>query len=250
MEDNLSLVSTWITECDHNHEKCPVPSPTPSEMPARLIQVKSTGPNSSAHTLQLVQVSSLSIPSEGIKYAALSHCWGDPTSLLQTTSQNLQSHMQSIPLSCLPQTFQDAVRVTRALDIPYLWIDSLCIVQGDAQDWEVEAAKMGPLYQNAYLTIAATKASGSTEGLFISYSPTLKLEVCTPENSLGESTHLYVRPWVWFEFIPRAFTALTSRMGLPRNDALATNNPFRRGANILVLRHLSRLGEWNVGCTD
>ncbi|KAN0102630.1 hypothetical protein V8E51_010943 [Hyaloscypha variabilis] len=33
-EDNLSLVSTWITECDHNHEKCPVPSPTPSEMPA------------------------------------------------------------------------------------------------------------------------------------------------------------------------------------------------------------------------
>ncbi|KAN0102629.1 Heterokaryon incompatibility protein (HET) domain containing protein [Hyaloscypha variabilis] len=110
--------------------------------------------------------------------------------------------MQNIPFSCLPQTFQDAVRVTRALDIPYLWIDSLCIVQGDAQDWEVEAAKMGPLYQNAYLTIAATKASGSTEGLFISSSPTLKLEVCTPENSLGESTHLYVRPWVWFELSP------------------------------------------------
>ena len=110
--------------------------------------------------------------------------------------------MQEIPFSTLPQSFQDAVTVTRKLGIPYLWIDSLCIIQGDAQDWEVEAAKMGSLYQNAYLTIAATKASGSTEGLFIHYTPTLQLEVSTPDNSLGKSIHLYVRPWVWFELTP------------------------------------------------
>jgi hypothetical protein len=171
-------------------------------MPARLIQVNSISSISSANSLQLVEVSSLATPNEGLKYAALSHCWGDPTLLLQTTSQNLLGHMQEIIFETLPQTFQDAVTVTKKLGIPYLWIDCLCIVQDDPQDWQVEAAKMGSLYQNAYLTIAATKTRGSTEGLFISYAPALHVNLSTPNNTLSESTQLRVRPWDWFEMYP------------------------------------------------
>jgi hypothetical protein len=200
--DNLSLVSTWISECERNHEKCFVLSPLQSEMPGRLIQVNTISPVGLANSLRLVEVSSLTTPNGGLKYAALSHCWGNPTLLLQTTSQNLLSHMQEIIFETLPQTFQDAVTVTRKLGIPYLWIDCLCIVQGDPQDWQVEAAKMGSLYQNAYLTIAATKARGSTEGLFVSYAPALHVDLSTPDNTLSDITQLRVRPWDWFEMYP------------------------------------------------
>jgi hypothetical protein len=38
----------------------------------------------------------------------------------------------------------------------YLWIDALCIVQDDSADWKREAAMMGRVYEDAFLTIAAT----------------------------------------------------------------------------------------------
>lgn len=44
----------------------------------------------------------------------------------------------------------------------YIWIDSLCIVQDDAEDWEREAAKMALIFEAAYLTIAATAATNGT----------------------------------------------------------------------------------------
>lgn len=67
-----------------------------------------------------------------------------------------------IPWDKLPSTFQDAITVTRRLGIAYIWIDSLCIVQDDAQDWEREAAKMALIFESAYLTIAATAAPNGT----------------------------------------------------------------------------------------
>lgn len=36
-----------------------------------------------------------------------------------------------------PKTFQDAILVTRELDIPYLCIDSLGIIKDDRRDWEI-----------------------------------------------------------------------------------------------------------------
>ena len=46
----------------------------------------------------------------------------------------------------------------------YLWIDSLCIVQDDREDWEREAAKMGGIFQGAFVTIAAASAPGPNHG--------------------------------------------------------------------------------------
>ena len=67
----------------------------------------------------------------------------------------------------LPKTFRDAVSVTRALDVRYIWIDSLCIVQDDLEDWEQEAAKMASIYENSFLTIAAVDSPNSNGGLFL-----------------------------------------------------------------------------------
>jgi Heterokaryon incompatibility protein (HET) len=73
---------------------------------------------------------------------------------------------QSIPLALLPKTIQDAIKVARRLGIEYLWVDSICIVQDDSDDFERESANMGKIYQQALFTIAATSARSSSEGLF------------------------------------------------------------------------------------
>ena len=72
--------------------------------------------------------------------------------------------MNEFSLSELPKTFQDAVRVTRELGIEYLWIDSLCIIQWNADDWKREAGRMEDVFASAYCTIAATSAVDSNAG--------------------------------------------------------------------------------------
>ncbi|EON64499.1 hypothetical protein W97_03731 [Coniosporium apollinis CBS 100218] len=66
----------------------------------------------------------------------------------------------------LPQTFEDAITVTRNLGVKYIWIDSLCVVQDDPEDWATESAKMEAVYGNLYLTIAATASADACGGLF------------------------------------------------------------------------------------
>lgn len=56
--------------------------------------------------------------------------------------------------------------MTRALDVRYLWIDSLSIVQDDHEDWRRECETMGLVYRNALVTISAADATDSTQGLF------------------------------------------------------------------------------------
>jgi hypothetical protein len=71
------------------------------------------------------------------------------------------------------------------MGIRYVWIDSLCIIQGDSQDWHSEAAKMGDVYRNAALVVAASGAKDSSEGLFISErQPSTVLQI--PYVSDGE----------------------------------------------------------------
>lgn len=71
-------------------------------------------------------------------YVALSHCWGGakPTVLLKSNLEAMQEHLV---LDGESRTFLDAIRFVRRLGIPYLWIDSLCILQDkdDLSDWYV-----------------------------------------------------------------------------------------------------------------
>lgn len=66
--------------------------------------------------------------------------------------------------SAMPKTFRDAIEVARALSVKYIWIDSLCIIQDDAADWEVESSRMQDVYANAYLTIGVAVAASDKEG--------------------------------------------------------------------------------------
>ena len=130
-------------------------------LPTRVLDVgRATNPKS----VRLFCVSKGTTAPE--KYVALSHRWGDPTQHQQfcTTRSNLDSFKNGIDYDQLPRTFQDAITVTRGVGLRFLWIDSLCIVQDDSQDWERESKRMEAVYSSAYCTIAATCAEGSTDG--------------------------------------------------------------------------------------
>ncbi|KAH6881267.1 heterokaryon incompatibility protein-domain-containing protein [Alternaria rosae] len=110
------------------------------------------------------------------RYIALSHCWGSTgKQLIRTTSKNLRAHQDSITFKDLPKTFQDVVELAQVIDIKHIWIDSLCILQDDHQDWLSEAAKMGDVYRNAAVVVAASGAKDSSEGLFTSNRPRTRI---------------------------------------------------------------------------
>ena len=55
---------------------------------------------------------------------------------------------------------QDAILVTHALGIDYIWVDALCILQDDKMDKSAQIAKMSQIYNNAVVTICALGAVG------------------------------------------------------------------------------------------
>ena len=79
--------------------------------------------------------------------------------------------LQEIQLDLLPQTFKDAIHITRELGYQYIWIDSLCILQDDQYDWAYESSTMIRIYSNSVLTIAALWGCNSDSGCFIERKP-------------------------------------------------------------------------------
>lgn len=103
------------------------------------------------------------------RYVTLSHCWGQQD-LTKTTRKNLKERMIGIPWHELSKTFQDAMTLTRRIKCNFIWIDSLCIIQGDDDgnddDWKEQASKMEDIYSNSFLNIAGTSRLAQSDGLF------------------------------------------------------------------------------------
>lgn len=100
------------------------------------------------------------------KYATLSHMWGQQQRPLQLLRDNLSKLQNGMPWMQLPRTFRDAVMFSRKLGIGYIWIDSLCIIQDDAEDWRRQSGKMASIYENSYVTLAASVSENSSFGCF------------------------------------------------------------------------------------
>lgn len=45
-------------------------------------------------------------------------------------------------------------------------LTAICIIQDDENDWAQSAATMGSIYENAFITVAATQSADSEDGLF------------------------------------------------------------------------------------
>ncbi|KAF2176839.1 HET-domain-containing protein [Zopfia rhizophila CBS 207.26] len=107
------------------------------------------------------------------RYVAFSHSWGTSSRLMLETS-NLEDLKRGMDLTSLPQTFRDAIQITKRLGIHYLWIDCLCIVQDDPLDWEKEAE----LYrqQNGMLPQRTNNSYLSSASLSLGYKSTVQAD--------------------------------------------------------------------------
>lgn len=88
-----------------------------------------------------------------------------------TDPKRMESRQLGFHRSEIPKTLQDAVAITRRLGLEYLWIDSLCICQDDAEEWARESARMINVYANAHIVIAANHAENSSIGCFHNRQP-------------------------------------------------------------------------------
>ncbi|RSL50901.1 hypothetical protein CEP53_008631 [Fusarium sp. AF-6] len=176
----FKLLNEWIHLCDATHSCVSAREHEAhnDSMPTRVIYVGTIDRPS----LRLVETGDCI---RG-KYIALSHCWGNlkEGERFVTSASNLDNRKKGIPLDEMPKSFQDAVRVSRALGISYLWIDSLCIIQDDGADWEVESAKMEEVFSSAYCTIAASSAKSSLEGFLGNRTPRACVTMHTSQGSL------------------------------------------------------------------
>ncbi|KAH7319493.1 heterokaryon incompatibility protein-domain-containing protein [Rhexocercosporidium sp. MPI-PUGE-AT-0058] len=145
----VELINGWIKELLHV-------GPADGSQEPFLVENDSFIKNSQKSPITSEEKSS-------VLYATLSHCWGN-TSHCIATKDTLSDKKACIPMSNLSRTYADAVTVTRAFGLKYLWIDSLCIIQDSVDDWERESAKMCWVYGSAYVTFAATSASDGDAG--------------------------------------------------------------------------------------
>jgi hypothetical protein len=144
--DNIDMMSNWITNCKTNHPQCKVG--TISWCPSRLLDV---GTSHEPPYIRLIETGGVKVP---LRYVALSHMWGKlvPLRALKANYTDLKSKLSWLKLS---KNFREAVVVTRASGLRYLWIDSLCIIQDDPEDWRREARSMFQVYSSAEVTVVA-----------------------------------------------------------------------------------------------
>ncbi|CZR68030.1 uncharacterized protein PAC_17929 [Phialocephala subalpina] len=167
----------WLRTCIDSHSRCASYEKIVRgeiSFPTRVLDV---GDSSESQVLKLVHGAGL----VG-RYVALSHCWGK-NPVLKTTKESLDSFFKCINPRTLTKTFLDAVTITRRLGVRYLWIDSLCIVQDDNEDWEREAASMAQVYSQSLVTLAASAASDGSQGFFRTNFEYPMIEVSYPSGS-------------------------------------------------------------------
>ena len=158
-EASMKLIAAWMESCLKDHTKCFKAEST--ALPRRVLFIGEEGP------MRLIEPE----PGHRARYACLSHRWGTDSVPLRLLSANVDMFKTEIPDHIVPPLFKDARYVASRLGVGYLWIDSLCIIQDSAEDWHREAACMASIYENAYITIAATAAEGSHDTLFRKHPP-------------------------------------------------------------------------------
>ena len=162
---SFKIISIWLEDCIRTHPSCrirqigqmrqDIPWPESVKLPTRAIDVG----DYASSTIRLIESSHI----KG-QYVALSHRWPtDPLKHFKTTRSSVDNRKRGISLEDMPQTFQDAIKVTRQLGLRYLWIDSLCIIQDDLKDWEQQSNLMGQIYYRATFTIMAATTLATSE---------------------------------------------------------------------------------------
>ena len=183
-----SQITSWIEECGRDHFLCgsqtgfmAMPITSSQTLPRRVVDIGDEEDNSGIRLFE-------SNFSTGL-YLALSHAWGNHLPI-KTTMDTIKRWKKNIPWNDLSKTFQDAIHITGKLGVRYLWIDTLCIIQDDKRDWEIEAANMAKIYQDALIVISATLSTDGTGGCFSERQTSTEI---TAVNGDGTKTRVFAR---------------------------------------------------------
>lgn len=184
----LHQAANWMEECQI-HPECSRPQ---SRLPKRVLDLGRQG--------EKLRVSLYITRGEEQPYAALSYSWGETDRLV--TRKEIPNDNQSaegeprflvqrkrpgklepgqtkpklewvdeklnpndIPLDAFPRTIRHALLIAKYLGFRYVWVDSLCILQGDNDDWDQQIAVMTEIYGGSTLTISATSSQNSMQGM-------------------------------------------------------------------------------------
>ncbi|KAK0614520.1 hypothetical protein B0T14DRAFT_309967 [Immersiella caudata] len=147
---HLDIIRQWLECCDQKHQHLSCTSPTTKRLPTRVLDVGNPG-DPKVYLRQTKR-------GDTGQWLALSHQWGSDPHFC-TTTKTLTNYLQGIDFAALPATFRDAVKVCRALGCRYLWIDSLCIIQGPGGDFNQEAKHMEQVYSGAYCVLAVSRTA-------------------------------------------------------------------------------------------
>ncbi|KAK1994909.1 HET-domain-containing protein [Colletotrichum falcatum] len=254
-DQTLRRMRAWVDDCVNHHPECARRHAGRDFVPTRLLDLgpPPDGDDDAAWPPSHVRVVDTNeTPIGAAPYLTLSHCWGDGA-FVQLTADTLAAFTtRGVPWEdgsdndndngggggggrgiLSNATFAQALRVVRQLGQRYLWIDSLCIIQGKGaegahvDDWKAEAPLMHRVYRNSFCNIAAADSRNHTEGLFrprrqtgfapVYYAPAAAAAAAgrAPSKVFGDtvwrvlehdhwdrgllSRHLYTRGWVFQE---------------------------------------------------
>ncbi|KAK8043348.1 HET-domain-containing protein [Apiospora rasikravindrae] len=154
----FDIANGWLRACRESHKSCNDDAENLLP-PTRLVSI--------ANGQARVEITAdMDEPEQPLRYATLSYCWGTRP-FIQLTKHNFQDLLKEIPTEAIPPIFADAFTIARALKIDHIWIDSLCIVQDDDDDWRKEADRMQAVYSGSYVNIAAASATDVYGGCFV-----------------------------------------------------------------------------------
>jgi Heterokaryon incompatibility protein (HET) len=152
------LVIQWLEKCKHEHrEVCSI-----------------TAMISTNHDLvpeYLVDVQDMRVHhvcGEKLEYLALSYVWGR-IQTLQLLKHNRTELVTSGSLCGrideIPTVVRDAITFTKDMGYKFLWVDTLCICQDDAETKERQIAGMNTVYARATMTLVALEGLDASYGL-------------------------------------------------------------------------------------
>lgn len=164
-----------IRECKSKHMRCPPPAR--AGLPTRVIDCS----DPARPHLFITE----GAPTD--YYVALSYVWGEDQPHRTTTSR-LSSYIERIDTKYIPRTIRDAIKVTHALGLRYLWVDAFCIIQDSKEDKAIEIAHIRTIFRHAYITIIAANASKVSDGFLhrsFMYNTPSTLPFRCPDGAVG-----------------------------------------------------------------
>ncbi|KAL8686000.1 MAG: hypothetical protein Q9218_007414, partial [Villophora microphyllina] len=173
---DFDLIRTWLGHCRGSHKFCKPRKPRGASLKNfRVIDCTTPTPQ-------------VTVQSWSERYVALSYVWGNCKEKL-------------------PKTIIDAVEVTRELGEQYLWVDRLCIDQGNEEEKLYFFPKMDMIYAGAEFTIvgAAGDARTGLPGVTTKQrKPQIQVELSQrsgSQNIVNASTSIQKEPDIGLELV-------------------------------------------------